>query len=209
MNIKNLIFSMFIVVVLMINCVSVSAYTINVVTIGGVGCGKTSLLSVLSGEGFCNSGHDTTVGRGCFIFCLENPEKEEVNIKAFDTAGRYNRSLTNNYLREADVVFFCIDASNQEESMNWSLAMLKPVLCKNIFVIITKNDLAREPIILDVNKIGEKFKYCGIKKCTVLSTSSLTGKGIDDLKKELADIKPSDRSGGVTIIQQTQNDGCC
>ena len=160
--------------------------TCKILLIGDSCVGKTCLISRYA-IGVFNEDYITTVG-------FDSRQKEEiinnekVLVKIFDTGGQERfKSITANYLRNAEGVILVYDVTSNEsfENLKFWIESIKNNLGNDepipIIIIGNKIDLedARE-----INKlVAEKFAKDNNYK--YFETSAKTGEGVDDAFREI------------------------
>ena len=160
--------------------------TCKILLIGDSSVGKTCLISKYA-IGVFNEDYISTIG-------FDSRQKEEiinnekVLVKIFDTAGQERfKSITANYLRNAEGVILVYDLTSTEsfENLKFWIESIKNNLGNDepipIIIIGNKIDLedARE-----INKsVAEKFAKDNNYK--YFETSAKTGEGVDDAFREI------------------------
>ena len=161
--------------------------TCQLLIIGDSSVGKTSLINRYT-NGTFKEEYLATVGLD-YSSKDEEFNNETVHIKLWDTAGQERfKSLTQNYLRNADGILLVYDVTKTESFENlkdWICSIKQNMETKNIFLplIICGNKVdmeeSREITKEDAEKFASKNNY------KYFETSAKTGEGVDDAIREL------------------------
>ena len=161
--------------------------TCQLLIIGDSSVGKTSLINRYT-NGTFKEEYLATVGLD-YSSKEEEFNNETVHIKLWDTAGQERfKSLTQNYLRNADGILLVYDVTKTESFENlkdWICSIKQNMETKNIFLplIICGNKVdmeeSREITKEDAEKFASKNNY------KYFETSAKTGEGVDDAIREL------------------------
>ena len=161
--------------------------TCQLLIIGDSSVGKTSLINRYT-NGTFKEEYLATVGLD-YSSKDEEFNNETVHIKLWDTAGQERfKSLTQNYLRNADGILLVYDVTKTESFENlkdWICSIKQNMETKNIFLplIICGNKVdmeeSREITKEDAEKFASKNNY------KYFETSAKTGEGVDEAIREL------------------------
>jgi Ras-related protein Rab-1A len=156
-------------------------FLFKVISVGDSGVGKSCLLLRYVDDVFTDS-FITTIGVDFRLKTLMGPETNNkfVKLQIWDTAGQERfRYITRNFFRQADLVLFCADLTDQqsfENLTNWNEDMLKcnpsgVLAC----VVGTKSDIVDKRVVS--RQMAEEYaKKLGYP---YVETSSKTGSGVE------------------------------
>ena len=160
--------------------------TCKILLIGDSSVGKTCLISKYA-IGVFNEDYITTIG-------FDSRQKEEiinnekVLVRIFDTAGQERfKSITANYLRNAEGVILVYDLTSTEsfENLKFWIESIKNNLGNDepIPIIIIGNKIDLEDARVINKSVAEKFAKDNNYK--YFETSAKTGEGVDDAFREI------------------------
>ena len=161
--------------------------TCQLLIIGDSSVGKTSLINRYT-NGTFKEEYLATVGLD-YSSKDEEFNNETIHIKLWDTAGQERfKSLTQNYLRNADGILLVYDVTTTESFDNlkdWITSIKQNMETKNIFLplIIVGNKVDMEESREISKEDAEKFASENHYK--YYETSAKTGDGVDEAIREL------------------------
>lgn len=154
--------------------------------VGQTNAGKSSLFNRLAQKNIAIVAREPGTTRDNVTTTIDN------RFILIDTAGlktpedTFETSIQNQItdaILSADLIFLTLDASKYPSHQDKTIAKKALKSQKPVFLLLNKSDLRTT---LPINK----FKFLGIKPAQTFYVSATTGKGINDLKKQLLAILP-------------------
>ena len=165
---------------------------LKILLIGDSSVGKTSILLKYIDDQFPEM-HISTIGVEYKIKTLTINEKKVV-LRIWDTSGeeRY-RSITRNFYRNANGIFFIFDITNKESFDNIKNWLIDS---ENIETKVTKILIGNKIDLENQRKVGKNIieKYAEKKEMKYYETSAKEGTNIDIIFMELAKLILSNNS---------------
>lgn len=154
--------------------------------VGQTNAGKSSLFNRLAQKNIAIVAREPGTTRDNVTTTIDN------RFILIDTAGlktpedTFETSIQNQItdaILSADLIFLTLDASKYPSHQDKTIAKKALKSQKPVFLLLNKSDLRTT---LPINE----FKFLGIKPAQTFYVSATTGKGINDLKKQLLAILP-------------------
>lgn len=154
--------------------------------VGQTNAGKSSLFNRLAQKNIAIVAREPGTTRDNVTTTIDN------RFILIDTAGLKTpedtfetsiQSQITDAILSADLIFLTLDASKYPSHQDKTIAKKALKSQKPVFLLLNKSDLRT---ILPINE----FKFLGIKPAQTFYVSATTGKGINDLKKQLLAILP-------------------
>lgn len=154
--------------------------------VGQTNAGKSSLFNRLAQKNIAIVAREPGTTRDNITTTIDN------RFILIDTAGlktpedTFETSIQNQItdaILSADLIFLTLDASKYPSHQDKTIAKKALKSQKPVFLLLNKSDLRTT---LPINE----FKFLGIKPAQTFYVSATTGKGINDLKKQLLAILP-------------------
>lgn len=154
--------------------------------VGQTNAGKSSLFNRLAQKNIAIVAREPGTTRDNVTTTIDN------RFILIDTAGlktpedTFETSIQNQItdaILSADLIFLTLDASKYPSHQDKTIAKKALKSQKPVFLLLNKSDLRTT---LPINE----FKFLGIKPTQTFYVSATTGKGINDLKKQLLAILP-------------------